>query len=319
MLDFSIIIPVYNSEKTLKRCLNSIKAQTFSNYEVILIDDGSRDNSLSICKEYETQDQRYKVFHQSNKGPSVARNVGLDVAKGRWVCFVDSDDTVESGYLHELFDTIQKYEADVVFIGQHKFYENGNKESFIPDDVDENVIKTFENLSDKDMFGYTWIKSFRKNVIGNIRFDSALSLFEDEVFTCQVLPNCTRVGVVRKPIYNYYIGDSNTLMGRTYDDYCLKCDKVYQAWQKLLSMKSNKKDFMNKKANSFVSRCYYYAFERDVDLKKYFSYLKETTFFQEHTKRYDYDEFVKNENYKKIKLGKMKYQTKVYFSMYLKR
>ena len=207
MLDFSIIIPVYNSEKTIERCLNSILTQSFQNYEVILIDDGSSDESFNICKKYEWKDSRYRVIHQVNRGPSVARNVGLDMAKGEWVCFVDSDDYIEENYLQDILDAIHKYTADIVFMGYNKVCENKKDTVVVPDELCDTNLKQFISLSEKDMFGYTWIKSFRREVIGDIRFDAALNLFEDEVFTCQVIPYCTKVGVVTKPIYNYNIGN----------------------------------------------------------------------------------------------------------------
>lgn len=319
MLEFSIIIPVYNAEKTLERCLKSINEQTFSDYEVILIDDGSSDSSLSICEKFENRDSRYHVIHQSNSGPSVARNAGLDVAKGEWVCFVDSDDTVEGDYLQTIFSATQESKVDVVFMGYYKLYENGEKVSFIPNDTYESKTQTLIYLSERDMFGYTWIKCFRREIIKKCRFDSSLNLFEDEVFTCQVLPRCGSVGVVQKPIYNYYTGNGNTLVGRTHDDYCLKCDKVYKAWNEMLSIESIRQSFMNKKANSFVSCCYYYAFERNVDIKKFFGYMRETTFFQEHTDVSVWDELVINGNYKKLYFAKKRYQAKVYISAWIRK
>lgn len=194
MLDFSIIIPVYNAEKTLDRCLESILLQNFSNYEVILIDDGSLDHSLNICKKYELLDKRYRVIHQTNRGASVARNVGLTIAQGQWICFIDSDDTIVSTYLQEIFNMVYNSEMDVVFIGYDKVYKNGKKESFVPNLECNSRIPMLMELSDKDMFGYTWIKSFRREVIKKVRFNPELNLFEDEVFTCQVLKNCEKIG-----------------------------------------------------------------------------------------------------------------------------
>lgn len=319
MLVFSIIIPVYNAEKTLEKCLDSISAQTFVDYEVILIDDGSTDKSLSICKKYEMQDPRYRVLHQFNRGSSVAKNIGLDMAIGKWICFIDSDDSIEASYLQDIFDAIQKYNADVVFIGHHKIYEDGKKVVYIPSEVLDTNLNTLFELSEQDMFGYTWIKAFRRDAVKNIRFDSTLNLFEDEVFACQVLPNCTRIGVVRKPIYNYNVGNGNSLIGRTHEDYCLKCDKVYKAWKTMIPDSSNMYNFMTKKSNKFVSRCYYYAFERQIDIKTYFSQLKRTTFFQEHTENICFDDAVRKSDYKKLQLEKMKYQVKLHVSALMQK
>ena len=317
MVDFSIIVPIYNAEKTLRKCLDSICEQTFESYEVILIDDGSTDQSLSICKRYEIQNKRFRVHHQNNAGPSAARNAGLDIAEGKWICFVDSDDCIEASYLQEIWDAAQNYDADVVFIGYSKVNENGTKEVFLPGEVMETNIKTALALSEHDMFGYTWIKAFRRGSIKEIRFDASLNLFEDEVFTCQVLPYCRRIGVVNKPIYNYNIGDGSSLIGRTHQDYCLKCDKVYQAWKLMLDGCQEKANILAKKANSFVSRCYYYAFERQVNIQSYFSHLRETSFFKEHTDKIKLDNAVRSENYAKLSFEKLKYQLKICISSIL--
>lgn len=317
MLDFSIIIPVYNAEKTLEECLNSICKQTFLNYEVILIDDGSSDQSLSICKRYEMQNEKFHVFHQKNSGPSMARNVGLDNATGKWICFIDSDDSIERNYLQDIQDVARNNDSDIIFIGHSKVNEYGEKEAFIPGEIVETNIKFILELSECDMFGYTWIKAFRKDSIKDIRFDSSLNLFEDEVFTCQVLPNCRRIGVVNKPLYNYNVGDGSSLMGHTHEDYCLKCDKVYQAWKTMLDESHESNNVLTKKANGFVSRCYYYAFERQINIQNYFSQLKDTTFFKEHTESNRYDDAVLNCEYTKLWFEKMKYQIKVSISSVL--
>lgn len=317
MVDFSIIIPIYNAEKSLEKCLDSVNAQTFENYEVILIDDGSTDQSLSICKRYAIQNKRFRVHHQNNAGPSAARNAGLDIAEGKWICFVDSDDCIEASYLQEIWDAAQNYYTDVVFIGYSKVNENGTKEVFLPGEVMETNIKTALALSEHDMFGYTWIKAFRRGSIKEIRFDASLNLFEDEVFTCQVLPYCRRIGVVNKPIYNYNIGDGSSLIGRTHQDYCLKCDKVYQAWKLMLDGCQEKANILAKKANNFVSRCYYYAFERKVNIQSYFSHLRETSFFKEHTDKIKLDNAVRSENYAKLSFEKLKYQLKICISSIL--
>ena len=317
MVDFSIIIPVYNAEKTLSKCLDSICKQSFSNYEVVLIDDGSTDQSLNICKRYEIQNKTFRVYHQENAGPSAARNVGLGTAEGEWICFVDSDDSIEANYLQDIWDAAKRFDSDILFLGHNKVNENGVKETFLPGEVMETNIKTALALSEQDMFGYTWIKAIRRDVIKETEFDTTLNLFEDEVFTCQVLPNCRSIGVVNKPIYNYNTGDGSSLIGRTHQDYCLKCDKVYQAWKAMLGGCQESANILAKKANGFVSRCYYYAFERQINIQGYFSQLKDTTFFKEHTEKNRLDEAVRNYDYKKLRFEKMKYQMRVRISAIL--
>ena len=119
----SIIVPVYKVEKYLCRCLDSIVAQTFTDWECILIDDGSPDNSGKICDEYAEKDGRFRVIHQENAGVSAARNAGLDAARGEWIGFVDSDDWVESNMYEYLYNNALETKSDVVicgFVGQHK-------------------------------------------------------------------------------------------------------------------------------------------------------------------------------------------------------
>lgn len=99
----SIIIPVYKAEKYLHCCVDSVLAQSFTNFELILIDDGSPDNSGTICDEYAKQDRRIKVFHQENQGVSAARNLGIEQAKGEWIAFIDSDDWVENTMYEEMY------------------------------------------------------------------------------------------------------------------------------------------------------------------------------------------------------------------------
>lgn len=104
----SIIVPVYNAEQYLPRCIDSILAQTFTDFELLLIDDGSTDSSGKICVEYAGKDFRIRVFHKENGGVSSARNVGLDKARGEWVCFADSDDKMSETYVINLVVSVQK-------------------------------------------------------------------------------------------------------------------------------------------------------------------------------------------------------------------
>ena len=119
----SIIIPVYNSEKYLQRCIDSIKSQTYNNIEILLIDDGSTDNSLQICNENALKDSRINVIHKKNTGVSDTRNIGIAKSKGKYVSFIDSDDYIEKNYIKKLYNAIiDKYVA----ICQYKKVTNKN-------------------------------------------------------------------------------------------------------------------------------------------------------------------------------------------------
>ena len=280
---FSIIIPVYNSEETLERCLESVAAQTYDDYEALLIDDGSFDNSLSICMRYSKMDSRFIVIHQNNEGPSAARNEGLERAKGAYFCFVDSDDYIVPEYLERLYKKLSKTQAEVLFFGYYKVDQEGTV-------LGKHCLQTYPDdsslimeLSEKDLFGYTWVKTFSRQIIGDNRFPEDICLFEDELFTCSVLEKASRIAIISEAVYCYTIDGKDTLTGRSYADFCELSDRVFLAWEHLVQCVPGKDEFLQKKANSFVGRCRYYGFERDVNIQHFFESLAETKFFQIHT------------------------------------
>ena len=231
-MTFSIIIPIYNAHKTLQRCLDSILHQTYPSYEVLMIDDGSLDNSAEIAALYAQNDARFALVCQSNSGPSRARNRGLDLAKGDIVSFVDSDDYVEPDYLQQLFDIFQTEEAQVVFFGINQIAADGRRERNIPL-LPKNQIDQLIILTKADVYGYAWIKAISHQLVGEIRFDEKLNLFEDEVFTCHIMQKHPVISWVSKPLYNQ-IFCSESLSRKVHKDYFDKCEAVYLAWKQLL-------------------------------------------------------------------------------------
>lgn len=216
----SIIIPIYNTEAYLPRCIDSILSQSFTDYELLLIDDGSIDNSGSICDKYAQQDNRIKVFHKKNGGICSARNTGLDHAQGEWIYFVDSDDELMPEGLRTLVDCISD-DVDVVMGGYEQY------------DLDGNLIQTeqkhsIQTLSRRDSLlvlfpehtiiysylGYVWNRLFRKRIIQDhsLRFDDTVGTKEDTLFVTQYL--CKSNGKTRfttTPIYKYIAHENSTM------------------------------------------------------------------------------------------------------------
>lgn len=165
----SIIIPVYNSEKTLNRCVNSILNQTFMDWELLLVDDGSTDKSGKICDQYALKDFRIRVFHKKNGGVSSARNTGLDYAIGSWITFVDSDDFIDATFL----DTLIRLQSSDLCISGIQFINNETillpPEEYIKI---ENVAE-LDNLLNKLYFTAPWGKVYKNEIIqkNNIRFN----------------------------------------------------------------------------------------------------------------------------------------------------
>lgn len=213
----TIIIPIYNSEKYLRTCIDSVLVQSHTNFEILLINDGSTDGSGRICDEYAQKDSRIKVFHKENGGVSSARNVGLDYAKGEWICFVDSDDTVKENYLSNLAANIA--DADLIISGLIKRNSKKNiytKEAFpeiICSSKDFNIYMQEYPLSN---FGYPFSKLFKREILidQKIRFNENVHMFEDVIFLFTYIRFCSEIKFISETDYNYMIADGGSLSTR---------------------------------------------------------------------------------------------------------
>lgn len=205
----SVIVPVYNVKCYLDRCINSILNQSFRDFELILVNDGSTDGSLNICKKYVDKDERVKIISQSNKGMSAARNTGLKNADGYYICFVDSDDFVEKNYLFQLLNKIKEEQADVVVCEFYFVNEDGRKNKIrkfnIPaNDRNLNGRKYLEYLfkDNSDIYIVPWNKLFKRDLFNNVKFETN-KYFEDEFLVVPLFWNIKKVSLLRKPLYNY--------------------------------------------------------------------------------------------------------------------
>lgn len=201
---YSVIIPVYNASSTLENCVDSIINQSFRDLEIILINDGSTDNSLEICNRYATEDNRIKVVNKENGGVSSARNAGLDIAKGDWVSFVDADDYIETSY----FPAAINYECSL-YIGGWKPSTRDSYVEFIPDNIykDHKNIKSFlNNYIQFDILRCPWGKFFLREIIKlyNLRFDSRFFIGEDTLFVMDYLQHCNSIIVDNHSTYKYF-------------------------------------------------------------------------------------------------------------------
>lgn len=199
MLKYSIIIPVYNAEATLNKCVDSILGQQFADFEVILVDDGSKDGSLHICEQFAREDSRVTVIHKENGGVSSARNRGLEIAKGTWVTFVDSDDYLGDGFLQN-----EELTADIVFgsyLNVIDAREAGGFSSKVMREASlSDVVARYGN--DTILRG-PCVKWFRRDLIGNIRFPEDMKVGEDTCFVWQYLSRCQTYAVL--PQCTYYV------------------------------------------------------------------------------------------------------------------
>lgn len=198
----SIIVPVYNTEKYLAKCIDSILAQTFNDFECLLIENGSADNSDSLCDEYAEKDSRIKVVHQEGKGVSFARNTGLDMASGQWIVFVDSDDWIESDLLEVALNTAQEHPADII---QWNYISEGGRQIKKSKQL---LAGAFTVSPDKELpgwFAMIWSRMYSKALIdeNNIRFDTELFFGEDGLFSVQTLASAKTIWNTDKELYHY--------------------------------------------------------------------------------------------------------------------
>lgn len=210
----SIIMPIYNVEKYLERGIRSILNQTFKEFELVLINDGSTDNSSIICDKYKNIDRRVKVIHRSNNGVSSSRNIGIDIAVGEFIMFVDPDDTLEIDAVEYLYNLIKLYNSDVACY-RMKIYKNGNLTTKI--DVTEKVELYYnENIIEKqlkdELFLYSSCnKLYNSNLLKNNKFNEDIKYAEDALFNLSIFTNCNLVVISNLCKYNYFINESSTV------------------------------------------------------------------------------------------------------------
>ena len=200
----SVIIPVYNAQHSIKKCINSILVQKFQNYEIIIIDDGSTDDSMSLIEASCALDKRCRCFHQPNSGVSSARNFGLTLASGQYICFIDADDYVSEDYL----DILYQNRSDLVLGGYRRFGDVCNeclcKERIIDK---EEIHSILASCLEDELYRTPWAKMFKTSVIKdyNIKFDKALKLGEDTCFVQNYLCHINSISIVQQTGYHYYV------------------------------------------------------------------------------------------------------------------
>ncbi len=201
----SIIVPVYKVEKYLRKCVESIQAQTYCDLEIILVDDGSPDKCPQICDDLARTDRRIKVIHKENGGLSSARNVGLDKATGEYITFVDSDDTINPLMIEYLFDAISINNADISMCGCKTVTDDGNLLA-IDSFEDGRIFKNEELISSiiLPLKTASWNKLFKRSVINNSRFPNSKIHGEDLVFLMDIINQSTTLVTIQYIGYNYF-------------------------------------------------------------------------------------------------------------------
>lgn len=240
----SVIVPVYNVEKHLKTCLDSVINQTYKNLEIILIDDGSTDNSSEICDEYARNDERIVVIHKENKGVSSARNKGIEIATGDFIGFVDSDDYIEPDMYEKLVSMITSDDIDIATSGYYKDFsdrkvpmKNEGEVPIYPVCVKDFLKYVYIRDKYQNVAGYIVTKLFRASVIkeNDILFDENMVMTEDILFFSQILMLSKKIVYTEKHLYHYFQRETSA-----YHNFKLRIDSMgsvvaYERMVKLFS------------------------------------------------------------------------------------
>ena len=228
-MKISIIIPIYNAEKYLSKAIESCINQTLKEVEVILVNDGSIDNSFNICKEYKINSENIKLIDKKNEGVSIARNTGLEYASGEFIMFLDADDWLDSDTCEIMYNKMIYNEAEMVFCNYIMEYENqeknnsikfgAEKEKIIDNEIKSKIILPLiededkKSIHTKSAFRGPWAKLFRKDIIdkNNIRFNKNLVIGEDFIFNLEYLKHSKKVIMEEKCLYHYRINNESAL------------------------------------------------------------------------------------------------------------
>ena len=228
----SVIVPIYNKEKYLKKCLDSLRNQTYRELEILLVDDGSTDKSLEICRSYSEKDERIRVLPKENEGVASARNLGIRESRGAYLSFVDPDDYVHPEYVERLKKALEEYGAEIAYSPMIEVWE-GRPEgiSVITDAAQVWDAKKY-NWFDPKAHTVSCSAVYRRACIGNVLFEDGLKIGEDTLFLAKCIRNASKLVRVESQLYFYYhSGESMTRCG-----YFTGKLTEMDAWQKIVEL-----------------------------------------------------------------------------------
>ncbi len=233
----SIIVPMYNREQYIAHCIQSVCSQTFSDWELILSDDGSTDDTLPLCGSFAQADARIRVLENPHGGVSAARNAGLEAASGQYITFLDSDDSWESDFLETAINFCKKNHPDILMAGCHCVKDGRVYASSVIQD--EQICKRIKDLSQSEMahllsknyLSSVWSKLFLREIIGNIRFPRDMNFGEDLTFVYDILLTNPNILAINKAFYNYNKTDGSLVNSITVQ----KCYSMVQTYRVLFA------------------------------------------------------------------------------------
>lgn len=269
----SVIIPVYNVEEYLRECIDSVLSQTYENYEIILVDDGSTDSSGKICDEYAEKNDKISVIHKQNGGLSDARNKGLSVANGEYIYFLDSDDYIVAEAFEELVSVIKNDNSDFVFFDA-KSFEDGNKSL----NIEQRYIRKskyetakgedvlFKLLKNKEYHSSVPLCFIKKEVLEKAELDFVTGIFyEDTVFTYELFMLSNRVSYCSKTLYHRRYRNASIMTTKKTQNYF---DSICRVYEEVLVFSKKENKFHLEVAQKYITRCAFNVFNNYEKLSR---------------------------------------------------
>lgn len=282
----TVIVPMYNASTYINNCIESILRQTYKNIEIILINDGSTDNTELICKKYQQIDSRIVLINQENKGVSIARNLGLNNANGEYITFIDSDDTIERDTYQIVLNKMNEQNADIGIFKYRRYdsYTNNSIEYGISEEKSytfPEILEDYLSLNDYKKLGEAnWNKVFRKNCIKNIKFKT-IRIGEDFLFNYEAFKNASKIVNIPLVLYNYYINNNSATLSEFNKG---KLIEYIESRKEVLNDVC--KNYSKYSKNAFICMCdtYYYSilkFLEEKNLRKEKDFIEILNMYKE--------------------------------------
>lgn len=319
----SIIIPFYNAEQYIGKCIESITNQTYSNLEIILINDGSTDKSLNIVNEFSQMDDRIKIINKQNEGVSSARNEGLKNATGNYICFVDSDDYIEKDCLQILYNKIKSTDSDIV---RANFFENKNKKIRFKKNITINmtnieekhkiIVRAFESYD----FNSVWGQLISKRILNNVTFDEKLKMAEDFKFNLSIIEKAKRISLISNFLYNYNKNDFGINFNKDISKVERKIKDITKVYSELYLKNYNSNLIFSRLLREIVPQFLEMYNFKEEEIKKIIKFINEEKIFREVKEKFDINKLKKSKYFiiYKYFLEKKWFQLKIFYILIIR-
>ena len=329
-MDLSIIVPVYNGGKYLKKCINNILEQTYKDFELIIINDGSTDDTKAICDSLANIDDRVKFIHKKNEGVSIARNTGLEVAKGKYIGFVDCDDSIDKNMYKVMIENMQKQDTDCVMCSFMSVFDDREEKNLFEDaekKIEKNKFKEDLTLkmispinedgsSNNIIMGSIWRCLFKKEILdkNNLIFDKELKYSEDLIFVLEYLEVCKSIYITNDIFYFY---NRKSEAGSTTQKHIVGLEDNIDKVNKIILEMLNLKNIKDTKIWALREITYIYTLAVNIALQKEKSFAQKITELKQMVKRRQFNYYIKklnsNEYYGLNKLVILSLKYRLYF------